>query len=141
MFPAQRLGQHSSPLHVSALFFEADIFAHQCAHAEPPAPPARAAKVSSSDTNESPSARFGRPRALTRRTAKTSSFELFALPNLIKIAKKNTDNRKTPDASPPQRVFCARQADTSRQPRAASGAARHAQRPRNTLVRRYDNII
>ena len=54
--------KHCSPLHVSALFFEA-IFERQCAHAEPPAPPARAAKVSSLGTNESPTARSGRPRA------------------------------------------------------------------------------
>ena len=78
--------KHCSPLHVSALFFEVVFFERQCAHAELPAPPARASKVWSLGTNGRIRARLGRPRA---------GPPFFGLISILKVGKS--------DSHPPRR--------------------------------------
>ena len=69
-----------SPLRVHAKFFEAVIFERQCAHAEPPPTPARAANGAFLVTNGRIRARLGRPRAATCR----AGAQFFGLISILK---------------------------------------------------------
>ena len=70
-----------SPLRVCAKFFEDVIFERQCAHAEPPPTPARAANGAHLVTNGRIRARLGRPRAATCR----AGAPFFGLISILKI--------------------------------------------------------